>query len=65
MAEQLLRSGGRPLADEAVLATALSLVVSLGLPGGKGGFGSMLRAMGAQKSGKETDSTWLLQCRTV
>jgi hypothetical protein len=30
--------------------------VRLGLRGGKGGFGSMLRAMGAMKSGKETDN---------
>ena len=45
-----LYANGRPLEDGAQLSVGPTVVVEavLSLPGGKGGFGSMLRALGAQ-----------------
>eukprot|EP00051_Salpingoeca_urceolata_P030127 m.8198 g.8198 ORF g.8198 m.8198 type:complete len:389 (+) comp3166_c0_seq1:124-1290(+) len=56
--EQRLLVSGRDMPDNTALlpCTATSVEVRLRLVGGKGGFGSMLRALGSQRSGAETDN---------
>lgn len=62
---QALTCRGRSVGEEgAVLVppighpgpSAATVRLAVRLPGGKGGFGSLLRALGSKKSGKETDN---------
>ena len=66
--EQRLVLNGRDLNDEdflqqADIAKIPAIQILLRLDGGKGGFGSMLRALGAQRSGHETDD--IEACRDI
>lgn len=55
--EQYASACGRTLLDtDAIGVCHPTITISLRLNGGKGGFGSMLRAMGGMKSGFETDN---------
>ena len=58
MCDQRISSmGGRPLDDDHVMFNENSTVIlnlSLGLLGGKGGFGSMLRAQGGRMNAQKT-----------
>lgn len=53
---QRLVCNGRELTNEDVVAPSSTVYLKLHMLGGKGGFGSMLRALGAQRSGAETDN---------
>ena len=63
--EVALFDRGRPVPPEERLdcQVGVPLEVALRLKGGKGGFGSMLRAMGSQRSGFETDN--IESCRDL